>query len=207
MTMSEPLRYEISNWHQLPQAKSNNSDQLYISVGDIVQNDTLTGLRIQIMHRAFGTLFACVRNAAGSIISTIPGTDTENFDDATILKELAKYGFLITYTYPQHLPAAQLEFLISLKALNFDKIRTLCVRSTKNSQEIRKNYIVLFKSGAVPKWLHNTYVPSESEYVEALKTGDAFNVSAASPNIGVWDWSWLDFVANIDDIIAENSNV
>ena len=201
--MSE-LRYEISDWHQLVKAKSNNSDQLYITVGDIVQNDTLTGLRIQLQHRAFGTLFACVRNASGAIVTPPNSETSENISDDQIIAELAKYGFHIVYTYPQHLPSAQLEFLITLKALQFDKIRTLTVRSYKNGVEVRNSFIVAFLADVNSKWLSNTYAPTKSEYMTALENGSAFNISQTA-TAHEWDWSWLTFVANIDDILAENA--
>lgn len=202
--MSNELRYEISDWHQLRSAKSNNSDQLYISVGDIVQNDTLTGLRIQILHRTLGVIFAYIRNATGDIVTVDNSINTENVDDNTLIAELAKYGFLITYTYPQKLPADQLEFLITLRNLKFDKLRILPVWHFKDSEKVWDNYIVVFRVEDNPKWLSNTYGASRTEYTNALQHGSVFNISATATTQS-WDWSWLDFVANIDDIIQENS--
>ena len=45
--MPEPLRYEISDWHQLTDVQSNNSRDLSIRVSDIIHSDILTGLRIR----------------------------------------------------------------------------------------------------------------------------------------------------------------
>ena len=96
--MPEPLRYDISDWHQLTDVRSNNSRDLSIRVSDIIHSDILTGLRIRIEHKTFGTLFTYVVGASGSIISEPDSGITYELTKDQILAELARYGFLVTYT-------------------------------------------------------------------------------------------------------------
>lgn len=199
-----PLRYNISDWHQLKDVKSNNSKSLYISVSDFIQNEILTGLRIQIIHESFGVLFACMLNAQGAIINEFSENLTIEFTYKQILKELEKYGFLVTYNPRKSLPGSQIEYLMSLKKLGYDKIRIINVWYIENSTKIFKWYIVAFNVDKNMDWLNNGYAPNEREFNKALNNGSAVNVSALSKS-KQWSWSWLDYVANIDDILEDNS--
>ena len=63
--MSTPLRYNISNWLQLSECKSNNSVDLYITVRQIIDDGShrLSGTSILVQHNQFGVLFACLVNS------------------------------------------------------------------------------------------------------------------------------------------------
>lgn len=198
------LRYNITDWHQLVDVKSNTSNDLSIKVADINNSPALSGLRIRIVHKDYGTLFTCVLSADGNIISEDPSViDFEPSTDE-ILKTLAKYGFLVTYEQVNYLPTAQLDFLRSVKDLGYDKLRLLTVWSIKNQTKEFRTYIVVFKIAENPQWINNAYSPSVQEYTESLKNGSVINLSASS-RTNNWNWSWLDFVANIDDILNQNS--
>ena len=194
--MPEPLRYTITDWHQLRDVQSNNSRDLRIVVSDLIQNDILTGLKIQVTHNLYGALFACVLNAQGSIIT--PEQEIIEFPTERILQELAKYGFYVTYNQVDYLPADQLNFLYSLLALGYDKLRILnvCTKHTHFS------YLVLFNVDKAPaSWLYNLHVATYAEYTKVLQNGGAVNIT---DNGKRWSWEWLNFVANIEDILEQN---
>lgn len=201
---SQPLRYQISDWHQLSQVKSNNSRDLKIIVSDFVQDNRLTGLRIQIYHKDFGVLFACITGAQGSLITENSENLIVEVTPQQILAELEKYGFLISFEPREHLPGTQLEYLMTLKELGYEKIRVLNVWHLEQTVKVFKWYVVAFSIKENTNWLNNGYAASESEFINALKNGSALNISAVSKTKR-WSWSWLDYVANIDDVLADNA--
>ncbi len=201
---SLPLRYNISDWRQLKNVKSNNSRDLYILVTEFMQNDKLMGLRIQVLHKAFGILFACVLNAQGSIVSEFNDNLTVELTPKQILAELKKYGFFVTYDPRNHLPGNQLEYLMTLKGLGYDKLRILNVWNTENGVKSFHWYVVAFNVKKNVEWINNGYSPSKKEFTESLKNGSSINISALS-KVNRWSWNWLDYVANIDDILEDNA--
>ena len=66
-----PLRYNISDWHQAVQCLSNNSEHLHINVSDYVQNDSIRGTKISVIHDMYGTLFAYIVDAVGELVSDV----------------------------------------------------------------------------------------------------------------------------------------
>lgn len=201
--MPEPLRYEISDWHQLTDVRSNNSRDLSIRVSDIIHSDILTGLRIRIEHKTFGTLFTYVVGASGSIISEPDSGITYELTKDQILAELARYGFLVTYPEQKHLPQTQLAFLRELLNLGYDKLRLLDVYEYANGVRKAKTYVVVFNIANNPNWLNNDYAATSTEFTKALVDGSVVNISASDKSHR-WPWSWLDYVANIQDILDDN---
>lgn len=199
-----PLKYNISAWDQLSCCLSNLSRDLHIHVTEFVQNDKISGTRIRVEHETFGVLFACVINAQGSLVSTDSGIVHE-FTSDEILAELKKYGFDVTYNPVSMLSGDQIEYLMTLNKLNYDKLRILPVRQlTKDGQVLVVKNVVAFNTSTTnPKWLDAGYVASNDEFISALMSGDAFNVSAISESKN-FNWTWLDnFVASIDDVIRD----
>ena len=201
--MPNLLRYKISDWHQLSSVRSNNSVDLSISVSDFVQNKRLSGTRIDVKHSLFGSLFVCLVNASGTMISA--GKDRMVFELSTsdILNELNKYGFIVEFDPKEALSGEQISYLITLQGLEYDKLRVLPVWHFENRVQVFKHFVVAFKIEENPMWINNNYAASESEYTEAVKAGTAINISEISSE-HMFDWSWLDYVANISDIIADN---
>lgn len=198
------LRYKISNWRQAVRCQSNNSRDLRIRVTDFLDEDKLQGTRISVEHNEFGCLFCCIVGASGTIVSTLDGQVDFEFKTADILKELAKFGFLISYEPNEHLSGDQVMYLMTLASLNYDKIRLLSVWKVENAQKVFNNYIVAFNIHANEQWLDASYSPSESEFVKALTDGSAINVTAMTKNLNFkWDWLY-NWVADINDIIADN---
>lgn len=200
--MGEPLIYTITDWHQLRNVKSNNSRDLRIIVSDIIREDILNGLRIQIYHNLYGPLFVCVLNAEGTLITTETGTETVEFTTERILQELAKYGFFVTYDQVDNLPIEQLAFLNTLMGLGYDKLRVLNVKKDKD-KDITYTYLIVFDVDKSPaRWLVNTHVATYAEYTKVLQDGGAVNITDKADK---WLWQWLDFVANISDILDQNN--
>lgn len=201
---SQPLRYNISDWHQLSDTKSNNSRDLHISVTDIIQDARLTGLRIQLHHKSFGVLFACVLNAQGSMVTEFNDNLVVEFTAEQILAELRKYGYLITFEPRAHLPGNQLQYLMTLKRLGYDKLRIMQVYTYDITGTRQFQWYVIAFNIHDENWLNNGYSIPEKEFLDALKAGKCVNISAISKTQR-WSWSWLDYVANIDDILEDNA--
>ena len=204
-----PLRYNITSWDQLPQCLSNNSRNLKIDVSHFFNNDLLCGLRISVVHRAYGVLFSCMLGASGDLM-----TSSNYYDDVEeprafeltpkqILDELYKFGFCIYYEQREHLSPGQIDYLITLKGLHYDKIRVLGVKGVKNGTDVFSTKVVAFNSENHSQWLDNTYRASEKEFLKGLVDGTAINLTEISET-EKYCWTWLDFVANIDDILRDN---
>lgn len=205
MNIKMPLRYQISNWRQLPACKSNNSRDLHICVTDFIQDERLQGLRISLEHDTFGVLFACVVNSRGTLVSTIDENITSEFTTDQILTELAKYGFLITYHEYAALTGDQIQYLMTLRQFNFDKIRLLNVWDAPRGVKEFQLQVVAFNIEQNPQWLNSGYAPSKTEFLAALNNGSAMNVSATCKDKNFrWDWLY-NWVADIDDVIADNA--
>ena len=202
-----PLRYNISSWDQLPQCMSNNSRDLSLHVSHFVNNRLLEGTLIRVEHEHFGTLFACVVDSSGPLLTENGVNDVCELSTDAILNELAKFGFLITFDKQKNLHGEQLKFLISIKMLGFDKIRVIVIKDfDKGDQVVDEPVTVAFNVRKNPQWLNNWYSPLESEFHEAINNGSAVNLSGMCKN-KKFNWDWLTYIASIDDILKENSEV
>lgn len=209
MSLRSPLRYKISSWKQLPKCRSNNDEGLRITVAEIVNNDLITGLRIQVVDNWCGVLFSEILNAKGALVSSSKESGASiisyQLDDTTILKELEKYGFLVSYNPRNHLSEYQLDSLKTLRGLHFDKLRILNVYDIRDGKKYYKWYVVGFKVCSNPDWINNKYEASKKEFTDALVSGTAVNISELA-SMKDFDWSWLDYVANIDDVLKDNDD-
>lgn len=207
MTSRRPLQYKISSWKQLPKCRSNNDQGLRITVSEFTNNDLLTGLRIQVVDSWCGVLFSEIVNAKGALVSSSENAGASiisyQLDDDTILKELRKYGFIIYYEPRKALSKYQLDSLKSLRGLHFDKLRVLNVYDFRDTTKFYKWYVVGFKTCQHPKLLNNAYEMYAEDFKSGLVKGTIVNISELA-SMKDFDWSWLDYVANIDDIIADN---
>lgn len=205
----KPLRYQISSWRQLPGCMSNNSKYLKLHVSDIFDEHALRGFRILLEHEKFGVLFATVINARGMIISPESfsaenGDTVHNIPNSEILAELAKYGFFIDFHPNKHLSGHHIEYLMAVHKLHFDKLRILNVWDASTGTKVYTRHIVVFKEEELDQWLNNAYSPSIKEFTYALTNGYAIDIThiCCAPQ---FDWSWLNFVANIEDILRDNA--
>lgn len=205
MSSNPALKYRISSWKQLPKCLSNNSKYLHIRVGEYTAN-TLSGTRILIEHELLGTLFACLVNAHGELLCKNSQDVIFELTPTQILQELEKFGFFVIYNPVSDLSGDQIDFLITINKLKYDKIRILSVWNIEHGAKQLKEYVVAFLAQDNPQWLNASYSPSHSEFVSALSQGTAFNVSSLS-ECAQYNWAWLhNFVANIDDVISDYAN-
>ena len=205
---SNRLRYEITDWSQVTECLSNNSPDLrmrYIEISD----EDLEGKLIQVEHTLYGTLFACLVEGRGPLLSSpdpLNPAALHVFRLEDILMELYKFGFDIIFKRERKLSGDQLNYLITLRGLGFQKLRYLNIvlPYVPNKPKYRR-IVVGFMVGPHPKWLNSTYSCPETEYLKAIEDGSAINLTAISQTVG-FDWSFLrDFVLSIDDILAVNS--
>ncbi len=212
---NQPLRYNISSWDQLPGCTSNNSRKLKISVTNFINDSNLKGKRIAVKHEDYGTLFACVVNASGPLVcssdtyrvskrkSLNTKPNVYQLSNDTILRELEKFGFFVTYNKRDNLAKDQIDFLETLKGLHYDKLRILCTYEMIQGVEVTTPTIVVFMSEMHGQWLNNDYCAKKQELIDALIAGTAVNITDVSIKER-YDWSWLNYVANIDDILRDN---
>jgi hypothetical protein len=120
--------------------------------------------------------------------------------------ELYKFGFDIHIKREKKLTGDQLDYLMNLNNLGFEKIRMLTIVLPYIPHQPKYRTIVVgFMVKDHPKWLDNTYQCPESEYLKAIEDGTAVNLTAISSSKH-FDWSFLrDFVLSINDILAVNS--
>lgn len=195
------LRYQISSWQQLPNCLSNTSRELHVHVANIVNSPNLSGLRISIEHDRYGTLFTYMAGCGGELIDITPEADIST---EQILGQLRQFGFLVQFSPESNLPSSQLEYMLTLRKLHYDKIRILNVWKPRITTEKEfKQYVVAFQSSAHKFWLNREYSPSEDEFTEGLINGTAINLTDISKTKR-YNWSWLkEYVANIDDVVRD----
>ena len=202
--MSNPLRYNISSWLQLPECKSNNSADLYITVKQVIDDGShrLTGLIILVQHTQYGTLFACMVNADGTLLTKDTNSGIiKEFTTDEITQILATFGFDVTFHINQHLSGDQISFLMTVSDLGFDKLRRLIVQGLDGKYS---EYIVVFNVAKCSDWIDNDYVCGIKPFLNALQTSGAMNLTDLEQTKG-FDWTWLTYVANIEDIIEDNN--
>lgn len=204
---NKELVFKINDWHQLKDCQSNNSTHTRIVVSDFINDRRLSGTRISLIHDEFGVLFSCIVNASGGMVSEIDDNIIFELTPKQILSELHKYGYNIIYTGKLSLPGSQLEYLMTIRKLKFDKLRILNVYEydNKTNDKLFKWYVVAFNVDKNVFWLNADYSPSKKEFFQSIDNGSAINISALTKEHH-WNWSWLaGYIADIDDILEENS--
>ena len=194
-----PLRYSISSWKQASKCLSNSSKQLRITVTELCDKINLEGLRIAVEHQRYGTLFAYVINAKGDIVQDQSDALLTTED---ILAQLAKYGFYITYAVYDRVTGDQIDYLLTIQKLGYQKVRVLTVYKQQDNNEIYTQHLVAFDEMKMLDWLSSDYEASEKEYRDAIELGVAVSLDNMS-EAKSFDWSWLTYVANIDDIVRD----
>jgi len=205
--MSNMPLHNISNWLQLSECESNNSKDLFITVKQVIDDGShrLEGIIILVNHAQYGILFACLVNSKGSLLTPDPVSGIiKEFSTDEILAELNKFGFDITFEINQHLSGEQISYLITLSGLNYDKLRKLPVYEyDSQANKIFSDYIVAFNVKQCPEWIQQEYTCSKADFLRKLNDGVALNLTHMSQT-QLFDWTWLTYVANIDDIIEDN---
>ena len=199
--MSDSLRYSISSWMQATECLSNNSRQLVITVSSLSGN-SLHGQLIAVKHPAYGVLFSAMTEGSGELVTTeteegvvIPWMTTDE-----ILTQLKKFGFDIVFDRKKHLPGDQITYLMTLYNLGFQHLTTIKVNSGKTSRDC----VIAFNGTEEPEWLDWPCATTKGILDKKVTDGKVLNVSALAAR-EEFNWDWLDFVANITDILAENA--
>lgn len=201
------LRYEITDWSQVTECLSNNSKDLHMRYIEIADED-LEGKLILVEHNIYGILFSCLVEAKGSLLASPDPCNPEMFHVfriEDILMELYKFGFDIRLKRERKLTGDQLDYLMNLNSLGFDKIRMLTIVLPYVPHKPKYKVVVVgFIVNDHPKWLDNTYQCPESEFLKAIENGTAVNLTSISSSKN-FDWSFLrDYVLSINDILAVN---
>lgn len=198
----EPLRYEISSWEQLVGCLSNTSNSLHIKVHKCIGNGLLKGTVISVVDDVFGTLFTYLVDGSGSYLSDDDDTRYQ-LTVSSILKELERYGFLVTYNKYKHLAADQLSYLKVLQGLGYDHVRIFSLLAWDNvtRQQVNRPAVVAFSHEHNPEWMDVSFSCSNAAFVSEVVDGHCIRVDDSFN----YDWSWLDHVASIDKLIEYNS--
>lgn len=207
--MSAPLRYNISNWLQLAECKSNNSCDLYITVKQIIDDGShrLQGINILVNHSQYGTLFACLVDSSGTLLTPDPVSGIiKEFSTDEILAELNKFGFDVIFEINQHLSGSQISFLMTVSDLGYDKLRRIWVQDKPDGTY--SEYIIVFNTSSekCPQgWITGNPIVQcgKKLFVDALISSVAMNLTDLEQTKG-FDWTWLTSLVNIEDIIEDN---
>lgn len=201
-----PLRYNISSWDELVGCMSNNSNSLSIKVKKLVRDSRLSGTIIEVFHNEFGPLFCYLVDGQGPLLES-DNTLIYEMSTQSVLKELERFGFYVTFDVIEKLSQAQVAYLTTLNQLGFDKIRILNVYTyRRDGSKILDPHVVVFNVEPNPGWLDNTYAASLAEYTDAVTNGTAIDLSKMS-EAKRFRWDWLEHVASIQDILDEQYKV
>ena len=192
----------ISDWYQLSKARSSTNTKLRVAVSKINDMPILDATCIRVIHDDYGVVFAATVRAKGEILEEQPTGGIFYLTPDQILSELYKWGFYVEFSVRESLSSDQLSYLETIKRLGFDKLRVLPV--IKNTS--CTNHLVAFNVEQNPNWLAQTYKAYYNEFCNALENGTAVDLTNISES-KQFDWTWLDYVANIDDILQDNAEV
>lgn len=202
--MRQPLRYRISDWSQLALCRSNNDADMRIEVTSFILNDDLGGTRISIVHPSFGNLFTYIVGSCGSLVaSSRNGEYISELTPGEILNELERFGFLVEFSPKEMISGKQIQYLMTLQELGYDKIRILPVHRTHLGEEVFTSYVVAFNVSKHERWLEVKYSPSTKEFETSCIDGTAYNISNV-PATKHFRWDWLEgWIGDIRDIIRD----
>lgn len=192
--MNSRLRYRISQWEQAVKCKSNLSDKYVIHVSSVDHLPYVSGKLIQVEHKNIGVVFSVLLDPKG--VTVEPGQNLYPMSTSQILHNLKCFGFDIQYQPEASLPEEQREYLREIQNLRMDKIRILNVIDVTEDGQIIRPVLTAFTSSILNPWVMNTYTCTQSEFNQKCGQGVAMRLDTKD-----FDWSWLTYVANIEDIL------
>jgi len=191
-----PRQYRINKWIQLNKIPSDNSSAVKIVVSEFTQSEILQGTNISIIDPKRGTVFAYTINAQG----VLPNSECNELTVEQILEELRRWGFNVVYSPQFELSRAQSEFIRSLLTLGCSHIRPLDVKGIKKTFcvafNVDKPELAVYRQ----KLLTNSYLFERHEW-EAIRTAGVILLEQQD-NFRRFSWNWLDFVAEINDLVT-----
>lgn len=188
------LRYRISQWEQAVKCKSNLSDKYSIHVSSVEYLPDISGKLIQVEHENIGVVFSVLLDPKGDRVDV--AANLHPMSTTQILDHLKCFGFDIEYRPEASLPEEQKAYLREIQNLHMDKIRIMVVKQTAEKQELLKPVLTAFSSSVLSVWVMNTYSCTQEEYNARCGEGLAMRLDTKD-----FDWSWLTYVANIEDIL------
>lgn len=117
-----------------------------------------------------------------------------------ILKEIERFGFLVTYDEKSNLPNETISFLATLDNLGYDKINIIIVKEILNKSVYWRPYAIAMKSSFNTDLLTYGIKITQPVFFAKLASGSILNITNEDP----LHWDWLKYVANISDILDEN---
>lgn len=205
----KPKYYAIDNWRQATNCVSNVDKSLKIRYTQFVNSHVLEGGRIQVIHPAFGVVFAAFTSASGTIVDY---DDDAFLRTEEILRGLRQWGFDIRFKVNPIINQATLNYLQSALTLGYTTIRW-CIKKHKvqsNSTVLTGNcrirgcaerhthIVVLFDENKTPELLRQ-YPPPIKNF-----SGDIMEVDLAKNT--ALDFSWLSLPMNIQSILDAQTN-
>ena len=155
-----------------------------------------------VNHNQYGNLFTCLINSSGSLLTPDPVSGIiKEFSTDEICAELYKFGFDVTFHINQLLSGDQISYLMTVSELGYDKLRRLYVQDKPDGRY--SEYLVVFNTAKCPDWINLDFACGKKPFVDALISSGAMNLTDLEQTKG-FDWTWLTYVANIEDIIEDN---
>lgn len=122
-----------------------------------------------------------------------------------ILKQIQKFGFIVEYDVKANLPGPVISYLMTMLNLGYVKITRIGVR-TLNSDGgiyIRPTVILMKDAPETLDLLRFDETITIAEFMHKLDLNVVVNVT----NEPDMNWDWLTYMANIEDLLQENSSV
>ena len=121
-----------------------------------------------------------------------------------ILKQIQKFGFIVEYNVRANLPGPVISYLMTMLNLGYVKITRIGVRTLNSdgSVYIRSTVILMKDAPETLDLLRFDEVITISEFMHKLD----LNVVVNATNEPGMNWDWLTYMANIEDLLQENSS-
>lgn len=141
---------------------------------------------------------------SGSLISDVDeeGLDLPFMTTDQILRELQRFGFIIFYDVKKNLPSPILSFLSTVNDLGYDKITRVALQTkTASNGVIWAPTILVIKSEFNLDLLEFDCKLTRKDFNQKLSDNVIMNVTHEEG----MKWDWVNYTANIDDLLDENT--
>lgn len=140
----------------------------------------------------------------GSLITDVDeeGNDIPFLTTEEILKQIAKFGFFVTYDVKSNLPPKVITYLSELYNLGYDKITEVYLGSTteSGSRVWRPTVLVIKSCQDNDDILTFDCKLTQKKFQNKLAANSIVNVTHEEG----MEWDWLHYIANISDLLDEN---
>ena len=140
----------------------------------------------------------------GSLITDVDeeGNDIPFLTTEEILKQIAKFGFFVTYDVKSNLPTNVITYLSELYNLGYDKITEVYLGATSESgsRVWRPTVLVMKSYQDNDDILKFDCKLTQNKFQAKLAANSIINVTHEEG----MTWDWLHYIANISDLLDEN---